>query len=52
LQLVLPELLFAGLVEKGEVADMVDEDVAEDWQFGVFGRYLASIGAEGRAEAA
>ena len=35
LQLVLPEFLLAGLVQEGEVADMVDEDVAQDREFGV-----------------
>jgi len=48
----LPELLLAGLVEEGEVADMVDEDVAEDGQFGVFGGDFARVGAEGGTEAA
>lgn len=37
LQLVLPEFFLARLVEEGEVADMVDEDVAEDGEFGVDG---------------
>jgi hypothetical protein len=30
LELVLPELLLAGLVEEGKVADVVDEDIAQD----------------------
>lgn len=51
LQLVLPEFLLAGLVQEGEVADMVDEDVAQDREFGVDGGDLSVFGFEGGAEA-
>jgi hypothetical protein len=30
LQLILPKLLFSGLVEKGKVANMVDKDVSKN----------------------
>lgn len=51
LQLVLPEFLLAGLVQEGEVADMMDEDVAQDGEFGVNGGDFAVFGFEGGAEA-
>lgn len=51
LQFVLPEFLLAGLVEEREVADMVDEDVAEDGEFGVDGGDFAVFRFEGGAEA-
>lgn len=51
LQLVLPKLLLAGLVEEGKVANMVNEDVAKDGQLGVEGRDFADVRLEGRAEA-
>lgn len=52
LQLVLPELLLPGLVEERKLADMVDEDVAQDGEFGVERRDLAEFGFEGGAKAA
>lgn len=52
LQLVLPKLLLAGLVEEGKLAHMVHEDEAEDGQFGVVGSHFAKVGFEGGAEAA
>jgi hypothetical protein len=32
LEFILPELLLFGLVEEGEIPDMVYEYVAEEWQ--------------------
>lgn len=43
LQFVLPELLLFGLIEKGKVADMVDEDKPHEGQLGVFGRHFSSV---------
>lgn len=43
LQLILPELLLPGLVEKGKVANMVDKDVTEDWKLRVEGRDLTDV---------
>lgn len=51
LQLVLPEFFLAGLVQEGEVADMMNEDVAQDGEFGVNGGNFAVFGFEGGAEA-
>lgn len=51
LELVLPKLLLAGLVEEGELAHVVDEDVAQYRQLRVQGRHLAVLGLEGGAEA-
>lgn len=51
LELVLPELLLLGLVEEGKVADVVDEDIAEDGQLRILGCYLAGVGSKGSAEA-
>lgn len=51
LQLVLPELLLLGLVQEWEVADMVNKDIPQDWQFRVNGRNLAIFRSEGRAKA-
>lgn len=52
LQLVLPEFLLAGLVEKRKLADMVDKDIAQERKFRVDRRDLANIRLEGSAEAA
>lgn len=52
LELVLPELLLLCLVEKREVAHMVDEDVPEDGEVGFEGGYFPKIGLEGGAESA
>jgi hypothetical protein len=43
LELILPELLLLGLIEEREVANMVNEYVAEEGQFRVFRRNFASI---------
>ena len=50
LQFILPELLLAGLVEKGELAHMMDEDVPQDGQLRVEGGHLAVLGPEGCTE--
>ncbi len=46
LQLILPKLLLLGLVEEGELADMVDKDISEDGQLGIEGRHLPEFGLE------
>ena len=51
LQFVLPELLLLCLVQEGEVADMVNEYVAEEREFRVLRRNFAGVGSEGRAKA-
>lgn len=43
MELILPELLLLGLVEKGEVSNMVNEDIAKDRQFRVDGGDLAKF---------
>lgn len=50
LQLILPELLLVCLVEKWEVANMVDEDVPQDRQLRIHGRDLAVLRSKGRTE--
>jgi hypothetical protein len=51
LQFVLPKLLLLGLVEKREVAHMVNEYEAQQRELRVLGSNLAGVGAEGRAKA-
>lgn len=51
MQLVLPEFLFTGLVEKGEVTDMVDKDVSQKGQLGFLRGDLAVFGSERGTEA-
>lgn len=51
MKLILPELLFARLIEEWEIANMVDEDVAQNWQFGVDWRNLTKFRSKGGAEA-
>ena len=48
---VLPKFLLFGAVEEGEVADMVDEDEAQDGQLAVDRGHLAKRALEGRAKA-
>lgn len=43
LQFVLPELFLSCLVEERKIADMVDEHVAEEWQFRVLRRDFTGI---------
>jgi hypothetical protein len=51
LELVLPKLLFLGLVEEWEIPHMVYKDIAEEGQLRVLGRNLARIRAKRRTEA-
>lgn len=50
LQLFLPELRLLRLVEERKVANMMDEDVSKDWEFGIKGRDLAVLGTKWRTE--
>lgn len=43
LQLILPELLLLGLVEKGEIANMVHENITKDREFGIDGGDFAKL---------
>lgn len=52
LQPILPKLLLVGLIEEGKVADVVDEDVAQDRQVRIDGGHLAIVRFEGSAKAA
>ena len=51
LQLILPEFLFASLVKKGKVADMVDKDVSQKGQLGFLRGDLAMFGSKRGAKA-
>ena len=50
MKFVLPKLLLLGLVEEGELANMVYEDVAQEWKLRVNGRHFSELGLEGGAE--
>lgn len=43
LQLILPELLLLRLVEKGEIANMVHEDITKDRELGINGGYFTEL---------
>ena len=51
LKLILPELLLARLIKEGKVANMVDEDVSQNGQFGLLRGDFTVIGSKWRAEA-
>ncbi len=52
LQFVLPKLLLPRLIEKGKLADMMDEDVSQDGQLRVQGGDLAVFRLERSTKAA
>jgi hypothetical protein len=43
LELVLPKLLLLRLVEEWELADMVDEDISQDWKLRIKGGDFAEL---------
>lgn len=51
LEPVLPKLLLLSLVEKREIANMVDKDVSQNRQLGFLGRHFALFRLERRTEA-
>jgi hypothetical protein len=46
LEFVLPKLLLLGLVEKGKLANMVNEYIPQDGELRIEGRDLAKLGLE------